>query len=142
MCYLAAAYGMAVNEVMKLSEPQIQYMIDQADKAAESLIQSNPNYKRAVMGQVAATRRAITSVVGSEFSDAHMRLGSCSVEFARQKLFFTSPTFAAELRTRLGPTLRGVRMMMEQESGDDGFGGGGGGGYGGGGGGLGPPPGT
>ena len=34
MCGVAAIYGMSVNEVLKLSEPQIQYMLDQAGKAA------------------------------------------------------------------------------------------------------------
>ena len=117
MCGVAAIYGMSVNEVLKLSEPQIQYMLDQAGKAAESLVQENANYKRAVTGQVLATRRAVTSALGSEFSDVHMRMGACSAEFAMQKLFFTSPTFAAELRTKLAPVLRDAELTTWPQNG-------------------------
>jgi hypothetical protein len=133
MCGVAAIYGMSINEVMKLSDEQITYMLDQAGKAADAVVQENPNYKRAVTGQVMATRRAVTAAVGSEFSDAHMKFGACSADFAMQKLYFTSPDFQQAVRQRLAPVTRGVRSLLENDPSDGGFGGGGGG--------LGPPPG-
>ena len=133
MCRVAAIYGMSINEVMKLSDAQVTYMLDQAGKAAESLVQENPTYKRAVSGQVLATRRAVTEATGTDFSDAHMKMGSCSAEFAMQKLYFTSGDFQQAVRSRLAPVTRGVRAMMDDDTGG-GFGGSSGGG-------LGPPPG-
>ncbi len=66
MCKVAQIYGLSANEAMKLTDSQVNTMLEYAATAAQQVIQSNPTFQKAVGQQLVFTRRAVRSVIGSD----------------------------------------------------------------------------
>jgi len=164
-------YGMSASEVVRLSDTQIQDLVQHAENVAKELVQSNPPLQQAVTQKLAAVRRAVRSAaddssdgtlggpsISSDLGKLYnmsvtdvMKLSPSEANLMRscgamqaENLLLNSPVFMQQLQQRLSPVKRAVRNgfdEMDSSSGSTGGTGGMGGMGGAGGGGLGPPPG-
>lgn len=64
MSKLAQIYGLTVNEALKLTDGQVNLMMEQAEKAATDLLANNAAFKNALSQRVAGVKRAVRSELG------------------------------------------------------------------------------
>lgn len=64
MSKVAQIYGLTVNEAIKLSDAQVQLMMEVAEKSAVELLQNNAAFKQALNQKVAGVKRAVKAELG------------------------------------------------------------------------------
>jgi len=65
MSKVAQLYGMSVNEAMKLSTSQVQFMLEHAQTTAQGLLANNAAFKQALGVKLAPVTRAVRDQIGA-----------------------------------------------------------------------------
>jgi len=63
MCKVMQLYGLTPDEALKLTDSQINLMLEQADNVAASLLSNNPTFKQALNQRLAPVKRAVRAVL-------------------------------------------------------------------------------
>jgi hypothetical protein len=67
---------MSVNEALKLSDKQVNFMLEQADLAARQVLASDAGFRQALSDKLAPTKRAVRAdLEGSSATPDSTRLG-------------------------------------------------------------------
>ena len=70
MCRVAQLYGMSVNEALRLTDSQVNFMLEQADLTAKQMLANNPSFQQALANNLAATRRAVRAQLDGSAGDS------------------------------------------------------------------------
>lgn len=61
-------YGLTANEAMKLNPSQVNFLLENAQTTAESMLQNNTAFTQALKQKLAPVTRAVRSEIGTEDS--------------------------------------------------------------------------